>query len=74
MIELKERRPEGHHEKRDNLSREIARFETMSTDEIDKILASHGVDGAEVVATVEELVRTKLSKQQQSGGAAKKNR
>jgi hypothetical protein len=73
MIELKER-PVRRRETRDDLSREITRFETMSIHEIDAILASHGVDGAESVTAVEELVRTKLSKLQPPDAAGKRKR
>lgn len=73
MIQWKKGGAPGGGDDRD-LARDIARFESMSLREINDQLQKYGIDPAQTVATVTELVRTKLAQWDESAPAAKKNR
>jgi hypothetical protein len=51
----------------DDLDRDIAQFESMSEEEIDKQLALYGVDAEETVQAVLDLVHAKLEEWRHRG-------
>jgi hypothetical protein len=59
MVEFNNRHP-GHDEHED-IAGDIARFESMSSAEIDAQLAKYGIDPAQTIAVVTEIVRAKLA-------------
>lgn len=69
MVEFNNRRP-GHDEHED-IAGDIARFESMSSAEIDAQLAKYGIDPAQTIASVTAIVRAKLAEYRP---AAKKKR
>lgn len=71
MIEVKKGEASG---KQPDLTPEIARFEKMSSRDVDACLEKYGLDPTQTVIAVNALVRTKLAQYEQSGPAGKKKR